>query len=51
MPSLSYLSPKTTVQESPIESRGLFAIEPIRKGEIVAIKGGYIFQRSVQRLG
>ena len=49
MPSLSYLSPKTTVQESPIESRGLFAIEPIRKGEIVAIKGGYIFSRQTWR--
>src|SRR5712691_8062265 len=49
MPSLSYLSPKTAVQESPIEGRGLFAVEPIRKGEIVAIKGGYIFNRQTRR--
>src|SRR2546427_8501925 len=48
MPSLSYLSPKTAVQESPIEGRGLFAVEPIRQGEIVAIKGGYIFNRQTR---
>jgi len=42
MPSLSYRSPKTTVKESPIHGRGLFACAPIVKGEIVAIKGGYI---------
>jgi uncharacterized protein len=56
MPAMSYLSPKTTVQESPIEGRGLFAVAPIQKGEIVAIKGGYIFNRQTrcavaQRLG
>jgi hypothetical protein len=45
MPNLSYLSPKTTVQESPIHGRGLFATEPIRQGEMVAIKGGYVFTR------
>lgn len=45
MPNLSYLSPKTTVKESPIHGRGLFAIAPIRQGEIVAIKGGYVFTR------
>jgi SET domain-containing protein len=45
MPNLSYLSPKTTVRESPIHRRGLFAVALIAKDEIVAIKGGYIFDR------
>lgn len=48
MPNLSYISPKATVKESPIQGRGLFALEAIRKREIVCIKGGYIFDR--QRL-
>ena len=42
MPS-SYLSPKTRVGESRIEGKGLFARRRIRKGEIVAIKGGHIY--------
>ncbi len=45
---LSYISPKATVKPSPIQGRGLFAIDAIRKGEIVAIKGGYIFDRSTR---
>jgi hypothetical protein len=45
MQSLSYLSPKATVKPSPIQGRGLFALEPIQKGEIVCIKGGHIFDR------
>src|SRR4249920_2554546 len=47
MPSLSYISPKATVQDSPIHGRGLFAIAPIAKGEIVCVKGGYILTRDV----
>lgn len=43
MPSLSYISPKAIVKDSPIHGKGLFAIEPIGKGEIVCVKGGYIF--------
>ena len=43
---LSYLSPKAAVQPSPIHGRGLFAIGPIAAGEIVCIKGGYIFNRA-----
>jgi uncharacterized protein len=39
----SYLSPKTRVGASPIEGRGLFARRRIRKGEIVAIKGGHVY--------
>ena len=43
--ALSYLSPKTVIKPSPIQGRGLFALEPIRKGEVVCVKGGHIFQR------
>ena len=49
MPNLSYISPKAAVKESPIEGRGLFAVETIKKGEIVCIKGGYIFDRQTLR--
>ena len=42
MQGLSYISPKAAVKESRIHGRGLFAVEPIAKGEIVCIKGGYI---------
>lgn len=38
----SYLSPKTRVKESAIEGLGLFAIMPIKKGELIGIKGGHI---------
>ena len=41
----SYLSPKTAIRPSPIEGRGLFARRAIRKGEVVAIKGGHILDR------
>jgi len=43
MTALSYLSPKVAAQPSPIQGRGLFAIESIRSGEIVCVKGGHIF--------
>ena len=45
MSNLSYISPKAAVKESAIQGRGLFAAEPIEKGEIVCIKGGSIFNR------
>ena len=45
MPSLSYLSPKAAPKDSPIHGTGLFAVEPIRKGEVVCVKGGYVFDR------
>jgi hypothetical protein len=45
MPNLSYISPKAAVRESPIQGRGLFAVDSINKGEIVCIKGGHIFNR------
>ncbi|QQS41352.1 MAG: SET domain-containing protein-lysine N-methyltransferase [Acidobacteriota bacterium] len=45
MKRLSYISPKAEVLESGIHGRGLFAKEAFRKGEIVCVKGGYIFER------
>ena len=48
MSALSYLSPKAEVRPSAIHGRGLFAREPIAKGDIVCVKGGHIFDR--QRL-
>lgn len=46
MPPLSYLSPKTTVRESRIHGRGLFATAAIARDEIVAVKGGHIISRA-----
>ena len=43
--NLSYISPKAAVRESHIHGRGLFAIEPIAAGEIVCVKGGYVYDR------
>jgi hypothetical protein len=43
---MSYLSPKTAVQSSPIHGRGLFAISKVQAGEIVCVKGGHIFNRA-----
>ncbi|HZG51731.1 MAG TPA: SET domain-containing protein-lysine N-methyltransferase [Pyrinomonadaceae bacterium] len=43
--NLSYISPKAAVRESPIQGRGLFAVEAIGRDEIVAIKGGHVFDR------
>ncbi len=49
MQPLSFLSPKTVVRESRIQGRGLFAAADIRRGEIVAVKGGSIITRDVLR--
>jgi hypothetical protein len=46
---MTYLSPKTAVRPSPIQGRGLFAVEPIHKGEIVCVKGGHVFDRATLR--
>jgi uncharacterized protein len=43
--NLSFLSPKTEVRESLIHGRGLFAKQPLSKDEVVAVKGGHIFDR------
>ena len=45
MQNLSYISRKAAVKESSIHGKGLFAVEPITSGEIVFVKGGYIFNR------
>jgi uncharacterized protein len=42
MTDLTYRSPKTQVGHSPIHGKGLFARENVARGEIVAVKGGYI---------
>ena len=46
MPNLSYISPKAEVRGSPIHGRGLFAREPLAAGEVVCVKGGYVFDRA-----
>jgi hypothetical protein len=43
MAKLSYISRKARVKKSAIHGKGLFAIQAIDKGEIVCIKGGYVF--------
>ena len=45
----SFISPKARVKSSPIHGKGLFAVAPIRKGEIVAIKGGHIMNEEELR--
>jgi hypothetical protein len=46
----SYISPKAKKgRKSRIAGRGLFAVQPIRKGEIVSIKGGHIVDRAALR--
>ena len=49
MPELSYISPKAEVRGSPIHGRGLFAVEPFAEGEVVCVKGGYVFGRETLR--
>ena len=41
--NLTWLSPKTEKRDSAIEGRGLFAKADIAKDEIVAVKGGHVF--------
>jgi len=40
---LSYISPKAKVAPSPIHGRGLFAVAPVARGEVVCVKGGHVF--------
>ena len=44
--SLSYLSPTTEKRGSDIEGRGLFARQPISRGAIVVVKGGYVLTKA-----
>jgi|Napbiome12C3dose_1001474.scaffolds.fasta_scaffold00006_83 SET domain-containing protein len=41
----SYRSPKTEVRKSTVHGRGLFAKERIKRGELIAIKGGHKINR------
>lgn len=43
----SYRSAKTKVRTSKTHGRGLFATKPIRKGEIVSVRGGHILTRQM----
>ena len=45
----SYRSIKTEIRESHTEGRGLFAKDPIRKGEIVSVRGGHIITRQMEK--
>jgi SET domain-containing protein len=46
----TYISPKAAKgQDSEIQGRGLFAVAPIAKDEIVAIKGGHIVDSATLR--
>ena len=38
----TWVNPKLEPRRSPIEGRGLYAVEPIREGETIAILGGRI---------
>jgi len=44
----SYRSIKTEIRNSKTEGRGLFAKEPIIKGEIVSVRGGHIITRKME---
>ncbi len=46
MSNLSYLSPKTEKRKYSTHGTGLYATEPILKGHVVAVKGGYIMSRA-----
>jgi SET domain-containing protein len=44
--TMTWFSPKVEKRSSGIEGRGLFAIAPITKGELVVVKGGHVFDRA-----
>lgn len=43
---MTYFSPKTEKRTSGIHGRGLFVREPIARGELVVMKGGYVMTRA-----
>lgn len=45
MPSLTYISPAAEKRPSPTHGRGLFAKRHMSKGEVVAVKGGYVMTK------
>jgi len=44
--AFAWFLPKIEKRSSGIEGTGLFAVEPIRKGELVVVKGGHILTRA-----
>ena len=45
---LTWFSEKIEKRQSGIEGRGLYALQPIRTGEIVVVKGGSVFTRAAR---
>ena len=41
----SYLSDKVRIRKSEINKKGIFAVKPIKKDEILSVYGGYIITR------
>lgn len=41
------LSKSVEIRKSPIDGLGLFAVKPIKRDEVIAIKGGHLIQESV----
>lgn len=46
--TLVWFSPKVEKRTSPIEGRGLFAVDDIAAEEPVCVKGGHVFDRAVR---
>jgi uncharacterized protein len=44
--NLTYFSPNVEKRKSPIDGRGLFANAPIKAGETVVVKGGYVLTKA-----
>ncbi len=49
--SKSWIDPRIEVRASSSESKGMFALEPIREGETVVVWGGKLFSREELKLG
>jgi len=45
MPNMTYISPKAEKRQSRTHGRGLYAKHLMKKGEVVAVKGGYIMTK------
>jgi uncharacterized protein len=49
MQSLTWFSPKVLKKRSAVHGRGLFARRAIRKGEVVVVKGGHVYDWATHR--
>lgn len=47
----SYIDPRVEVRPSEIHGKGVFATAPIRRGQVVAVWGGLLFDRAEVRAG